>query len=97
MIQRTDEGSWSVDKKVPLALIVSMFIMCAGQFGGFIWSQATTSARLEAVERAIVAAAPQDSRLTRVEVKVDGLQRTLDKIESLVQRRPSTSLTVPEQ
>lgn len=97
MIQRTDDGHWSLDKKVPLALIVSMFIMCAGQFGGFIWSQATTSARLEAVERAIVAAAPQDSRLTRVEVKVDGLQRTLDKIESLVQRRPSSSMTVPEQ
>lgn len=97
MIAKNDGGNWSVDRKVPLALIVSMFVMCAGQFGGFIWSQATTSARLEAVERAITAAAPQDSRLTRVEVKVDGLQRTLDKIESLVQRRPGSSMTVPEQ
>ncbi len=93
---QSPNGKWRVDHNVPLPLIVSLVILFGAQFIGFIVWGTNATTRLEAVERAIVSAAPQADRLTRVEVKVDGVQRTLDKIEALVQRRPGSAIGQPD-
>lgn len=84
MVNRTDDdGAWHLDKKVPLALIFAILVQTAM---GFWWASGLTE-RVVVLERGAVNSAPQGDRLTRVEVKVDGVQRTLDKIEALVQQR----------
>ncbi len=91
MIQRTDEGHWTVDKKVPVALIVTIILGGLAHTGTLVWWASSTTSRVDVLERTVAAVAPQADRLTRVEVKVDSIQRTLDKIEGLVQRRPASS------
>lgn len=85
MVNRTtdDDGAWHLDKKVPLALIFAILVQTAM---GFWWASGINE-RVVVLERGAVSTAPQADRLTRVEVKVDGVQRTLDKIEAVLQRQ----------
>jgi len=90
-----DAGSqvhWTLDKRVPLALIVTII----GQTGAFVWFAARLDQRVEALERsenrASVAAPVQADRLTRVEVKIENIERGVGRIESLIQRASPSSI-----
>ena len=52
---------WSIDRRIPLALIVTLLM----QFGGFIWWFSSVESRLTMKEQ----------RLTRVEQRLDALAR----------------------
>lgn len=79
---REYEQSWHLDKKIPIALILAIGIQSAAG----IWWAASTNARVEHLERQIVAASPQADRLTRVEVKLEGVQEGITEIKRLIQR-----------
>jgi hypothetical protein len=78
------DNKWHLDKKVPLALIFAIVIQTAIVVS---WLS-TLGERVNNLERARDATAPQSERLTRVEVKIEGIQATTERIERLIRRDP---------
>lgn len=64
--------AWHLDKKVPVAIIIALFL----QFVGAIWWAAKMDARDNDQER----------RLTSVEIRQDGTQAQLQKLNENVAR-----------
>lgn len=81
---RKYEREWHLDKKVPIAVIFAIVM----QTGAFIWFGARLDHRVEALERESVSRIPQADRLTRVEVKLEGVQEGITEIKRLIQTRP---------
>jgi hypothetical protein len=77
---KNDDGAWHLDKKVPIALIAAICMQTAG----IVWWGATTSERLNALERKADAAAPQAERLARVETKVEAIQTGISEIKQIL-------------
>lgn len=86
-----DDGSWHLDKKVPLALIFAILVQTAMGF----WWASNQDTRLVAVERQVQAAAPQGDRLTRVEVKIENIQAGVDEIKALIRQHPDAPALRP--
>lgn len=82
------EREWHLDKKVPIALIVTIAI----QTGCVFWFAARLDHRVEALERSenrvSVTAPIQADRLTRLEVKVETVQEGITEIKRLIQSKP---------
>lgn len=83
-----DDRRWHLDKRVPVALIVTILV----QSGAAIWWAAGQSERVNALERAdaarAIAAPVAADRLTRVEVKVDNALEGIAEIKRLIRREP---------
>lgn len=77
-----DDKHWHLDRKVPIALIVTLAI----QTGCFIWWLASVNARVEQLERQSAGQAPHLERIVRLETKMDAIFSTLAEIKSIVQR-----------
>lgn len=77
-------SSWHVDKRVPIALMITIGVQTAG----IVWWASDISARVGYVERQISVSAPQADRLTRVEVRVESIQEGVNRIERMIQRPP---------
>ena len=78
---------WTIDKRVPLALILTISI----QTCGIVWWASGLTTRVEQLERQAQATAPQADRLTRVEVRLDNVVDGISEIKALL-RPPSTAL-----
>lgn len=78
---------WTIDKRVPLALILTISI----QTCGIVWWASGLTTRVEQLERQAQASAPQADRLTRVEVRLDNVVDGISEIKALL-RPPSTVL-----
>lgn len=82
------DSSWHLDKKVPIAVILTILL----QTGGIIWWGATASERLNALERKADLAAPQaqtqGDRLTRVETRLEAVQDGIAEIKSILRKEP---------
>ena len=80
-----DEAAWHLDKKVPIAIIVTLVM----QSLIFIWVGATWKAgldyRIEALERSEALRKPQDERLIRLEERVIGIATLLEKLDKRLQ------------
>ena len=76
---------WHLDKKVPLALILTLLVQTGGIFA---WA-ASTSERLAQVERRVEASSPNGDRLTRVEVKLETVQAGISEIKTLLRDPPT--------
>lgn len=79
-----EDGKWHLDKKVPLALIFAILVQTVVVVS---WLS-TLGERVNNLERSRDATAPQSERLTRVEVKIEGIQATTERIERLIRREP---------
>ena len=75
---------WHLDKRIPLALIFTMFVQTAG----VVWWAATLTERVTIMERTLAYNAPQSDRLTRVEVKIDSINDSLTEIKASL-RKPN--------
>lgn len=82
MSDAEDCKHWSVDKRVPLALIVTIAL----QTGGLVWWASSLSERVNILEKRAEATAPQADRLTRVEVKIESVQEGISEIKRLIRR-----------
>lgn len=76
------DSSWHLDRKVPVAIILSLSMQTAG----VIWWGATASERLNALERKVDLAAPQGDRLTKVETRLEAVQDGISEIKSILRR-----------
>jgi hypothetical protein len=79
----TQDRHWHLDRKVPLAMMLTI----AFQTGIFIWWAAQLSERVNTLERSAVTYAPNDQRLTRMEVKIEGVERIMLRLERLIETK----------
>ena len=83
----TAHSGWSIDRKVPLALVITLLI----QTGGVVWWAASTNQRLSSVETKLEMTAPQGDRLTRVEVKVESALDGIAEIKAILRKEPAVT------
>lgn len=79
------DAAWHLDKRIPIAMILAIVMQTAG----VIWWGATTSERLNALERKVDLAAPQADRLTKVETRLESVQDGIAEIKSILRKEPS--------
>lgn len=84
------DAKWHVDRKVPVALIVTIFLMFAGQTAtALVWASKMDS-RVEQLEKQTTSSAPNADRLTRVEVKVEAVQSGITEIKDILRNPPKS-------
>lgn len=81
----TSDSSWHLDRKVPVAIIITILL----QTGGVIWWGATATERLNALEHKVDLAAPQADRLTKVETRLEAVQDGISEIKSILRKEPA--------
>lgn len=82
-MSEAEDRQWHLDKKVPLALI--MTIICQTIVAA--WGASNLWTRVGELERQMQIAAPQFERIIRLETKVDGITGSLSEIKALINRR----------
>jgi hypothetical protein len=78
-------GSWHLDKRVPVALIFTIFI----QTSAIVWWAAGINARVEQLERQYLLTAPHAERIIRLEENVIGIKDGISDIKLLLRRNPA--------
>lgn len=76
-------GSWVLDRRVTIALIISVAFQSAA---GLVWAGAAAQ-RLSQLERRVDAMSDFNERLTRLEEQVIGARAQLERIEANTDRR----------
>lgn len=79
----SDMNEWHLDKKVPISIIFVMLI----QTFGVIWWSAKIDSRVENVEKMTALASTQDSRIVRLETKMDTIFVTLEEIKNILRSK----------
>lgn len=79
-MREKDDDAWHLDKRVPISLLAAILMQTAG----FVWWGATTQEKVAVLKERLDAIAPNSDRLTRVEVKVDGVQQSINRIEGYI-------------
>lgn len=96
VIDKSDER-WHVDRKVPVALIVTLAVTFSSQTLTAIWWASKTDSRIEQLERSTTSAAPttaeQGTRLTRVETRLEAVQDGISEIKSILRKEPIPAKT----
>jgi hypothetical protein len=82
-MSEAEDRQWHLDKKVPLALIMTI----VGQTIVAAWGASNLWTRVGELERQMQIAAPQFERIIRVETKVDAITGSLSEIKALINRR----------
>jgi hypothetical protein len=82
-MSEADDRQWHLDKKVPLALIMTII----GQTVVAAWGASNLWTRVGELERQMQIVAPQFERIIRLETKVDGITGSLSEIKTLINRR----------
>jgi len=82
-MSEAEDRQWHLDKKVPLALIMTI----VGQTIVAAWGASNLWTRVGELERQMQIAAPQFERVIRVETKVDAITGSLSEIKALINRR----------
>lgn len=70
-------GGWHLDKRIPVALIVTLGLQTAGVF---FW-MGQLSVRIDQLENQVLRAATNSDRLTRLEVQLENMGLTLERID----------------
>ena len=82
---------WHWDRKIPVALIITLIMIFAGQTWTAAWWASKTDQRIERLEDANKAAVPlaatQGDRLTRMEVKVESALDGINELKTLLRAR----------
>lgn len=92
--QQEDDRAWHLDKRFPVALIVTLVVTFGSQTWVASWWASKTDSRIEYLENQIKLQVPQSTsqgdRLTRLEVKLETALDNLGEIKSILRREPST-------
>lgn len=74
------DARWHLDKRIPITLLLAIL----AQTGAGMWWAATTSARIENLEKRADGVAPIADRMTRVEVKLEVVQDGVTEIKRIL-------------
>jgi hypothetical protein len=75
---------WSVDRKVPIALIATIVMGGLVHTLSFAWAASNLWTRVGELERRAEMAEPLRDRMTRLEGKADTIATTLQEIKALI-------------
>lgn len=81
----TASSGWSIDRKVPLALVFMLLF----QTGGAFWWASSLNSRVSILEDRMTASAPQADRLTRVEVKLESALDGIAEVKAILRKEPT--------
>jgi hypothetical protein len=81
--QEKQASHWSLDKKVPITLIIAIL----GQSAALGWFAASITERVNALEQRSIAIVPQSERLARVEVQIETVKEGVGEIKRLIQQQ----------
>lgn len=88
----SSESHWVVDKKIPLATIISLAILMIGQAAGMLWWLSGQASQISDLQRRMTQqeAARAGERLTALETLLPRVESQLNRIESKLDelRRP---------
>lgn len=84
VVEETGQVRWQIDRKIPVALIVSLFFQTAAG----VWWVATATQRLSSLEEKMSVVTARGDRLTRVEVKVESAIDGIGEIKSILRNEP---------
>lgn len=84
MTPSDDDKKWHLDRKVPIAIIVTLAVQTAG----FAFWTGALSQRVEHLERREVATAPHAERLIRLETRMESIADHLVEIRNILRREP---------
>lgn len=73
---------WHLDKRVPLALIATLFLQTAG----IVWWASGINTRVESLEASMRITGADRDRLARVEEKLEGTKELLVSIDKRLER-----------
>jgi len=82
-VTEAHDKQWHLDKRVPVALIIVIFI----QTVSIVWWAATLSARVGYLEDANTSRQTYEARIITLEVTVRTAISTLDRIETTLNKR----------
>jgi Tfp pilus assembly protein PilO len=77
--------SWHLDKRVPIAFIITILI----QSGFGFWWAASTTEKVSILKERMDAISPQAERLARVEVSLEDIRMSLLEIKQALRLRPT--------
>lgn len=77
-----NDGRWTLDKRIPLALMLTI----GAQTAGLAYWLGTLSARVAQLELTTTGRSSDADRITRLEVKLEGVDETLRRIEATINR-----------
>lgn len=80
------EQHWHIEKGVPISLIITIISWAVIQTSTAAWFASSIDKRVEALESAQRASAPQGERLTRLEEKVVAVQAGISDIKTILQQ-----------
>lgn len=93
-----DPGKWSVDKRIPLATIISLAVLFVGQTFAGIWAMSNLWTRVQTIEEFVRTQQPQAAQIAVIQEKVTTLQTSINKIEAWLQvLRPPTQESPPQR
>jgi len=78
-----DEARWHLDKRVPIALILTIFI----QTVGIVWWAATVTSRVDRLEEKANIAQELNNRVIRMEEQLKASNRILYDIRTEIRKR----------
>jgi hypothetical protein len=81
-----DDKHWTLDRKVPVAIVVTIAL----QTCGIVWWASGLDHRVTALETHRLATASQPDRLTRLEVSLDHIRQSLERVERAIIRKERT-------
>lgn len=82
MEKPVEGGEWHLDKRVPIALILTIIM----QTMAAIWWAATMQSRIESLDKMIVSQGAQEGRLVRLEQITTMQTRTMERVENKLDR-----------
>lgn len=77
----SDDSVWHFDKRVPVALILTILL----QTGGFFFWMGQISTRIENLEERVAFTARNNDRLTRLEAVLDNVNEGVNKLERKIE------------
>lgn len=86
---RENSERWHVNRGIPVVWLLASTFGIGFQIAAFLWWAGAFNARVEFVEKAVAAMAPQGERLTRLEEKVITVQAGVSRIEALLTKPAS--------
>ena len=82
MSQPPDDNKWHLDRRVPLALIVTIVLAILGQTAAGIWFISDLNRRVGNLEGDAVQSRTDSRNLIKLEGLVDELRRIVNRLES---------------
>lgn len=77
-----DPGAWHLDKRIPLVLVSTIVL----QSFAAVWWASSISQRMLQFEESIKMAADQNGRIIKLETQSEASARTLDRVETKVDK-----------